>query len=101
MNRKAYLTDLSDEKWTVLAPLIPPAKTGGRPRITDMREVLNAIFTSSAAVEPGGCSLKSFLSGRPSTPTFGTGTTVGVGNRSTRRYTTKSIGPAGSRTQDP
>jgi len=28
----------------VLAPLIPPAKPGGRPRTTDMREVLNAIF---------------------------------------------------------
>lgn len=28
----------------MLAPLIPPAKPGGRPRTTDMREVLNAIF---------------------------------------------------------
>jgi putative transposase len=44
MNRRAYPTDLSDEEWTVLAPLIPPAKPGGRPRTTDMREVLNAIF---------------------------------------------------------
>lgn len=28
----------------MLAPLIPSAKPGGRPRATDMREVLNAIF---------------------------------------------------------
>jgi putative transposase len=27
----------------MLAPLIPPAKPGGRPRTTDLREVLNAI----------------------------------------------------------
>ena len=44
MNRRAYPTDLSDKEWAVLAPLIPPAKPGGRPRTTDMREVLNAIF---------------------------------------------------------
>lgn len=44
MTRRAYATDLRDEEWDVLAPLLPPAKPGGRPRTTDMREVLNAIF---------------------------------------------------------
>ena len=44
MNCREYSTDLSDAEWAVLAPLIPPAKPGGRPRTTDMREVLNAIF---------------------------------------------------------
>ena len=44
MNCRKYPTDLSDEEWAVLAPLIPPARPGGRPRTTDMREVLNAIF---------------------------------------------------------
>jgi putative transposase len=39
-----YPTDLTDTEWTVLAPLIPAAKAGGRPRTTDMREVVNAIF---------------------------------------------------------
>ncbi len=39
-----YPTDLSDEEWAVLEPLIPPPKPGGRPRTTSMREVLNAIF---------------------------------------------------------
>jgi putative transposase len=34
-----------------LAPLIPVAKPGGRPRTTDMREVVNAIFY----VLRGGC----------------------------------------------
>jgi hypothetical protein len=27
----AYETDLTDEQWTFVAPLIPPAKPGGRP----------------------------------------------------------------------
>ena len=39
-----YPTDLTDTEWTVLTPLIPAAKPGGRPRTTDMREVVNAIF---------------------------------------------------------
>jgi len=44
MNRQGYPSDLGDEEWAILEPLIPPAKPGGRPRTTDMREVLNAIF---------------------------------------------------------
>lgn len=44
MTRKAYSTDLSDLEWEILAPLIPPAKPGGHPRTTDMREVCNAIY---------------------------------------------------------
>lgn len=34
-------TDLSDEQWRLIEPLIPPAKPGGRPRKTDMRDVVN------------------------------------------------------------
>ena len=44
MARLSYDTDLTDEQWQILEPLIPTAKPGGRPRILDMREVLNAIF---------------------------------------------------------
>ncbi len=44
MSRKPYVTDLTDEQWALLEPLIPPAKPGGRPRTTDLREVLNALF---------------------------------------------------------
>ena len=42
--RKAYLTDLSDDQWRLLEPLIPAAKSGGRPREVDMREVVNTIL---------------------------------------------------------
>ena len=39
-----YPSDLSDQEWEILAPLIPPAKLGGRPRKWPMRKILNAIF---------------------------------------------------------
>lgn len=42
--RKAYPSDLTDEQWALLQPLIPPAKHGGAPRTVDMREVLNTLF---------------------------------------------------------
>ena len=44
MNSKRYTSDLTDEEWAILEPLIPPAKEGGRPRTINMREVLNGIF---------------------------------------------------------
>jgi putative transposase len=39
-----YPTDLTDRQWAILAPLMPPAKPGGRPRRVDMRQVVNAII---------------------------------------------------------
>ena len=44
MNRKAYPSDLTDDQWNVLAPLLPAAKPGGRPRKVDIREVINGIL---------------------------------------------------------
>jgi transposase len=41
--RLAYPTDLTDEEWQILKPLLPPEKTGGRPRKYPMREVINGI----------------------------------------------------------
>src|SRR3954451_6858584 len=41
--RKPYPSDLSDEQWAILEPLIPVSALG-RPRDVEMREVLNAIF---------------------------------------------------------
>jgi len=42
--RKSYETDLTDEEWRILEPLLPGAKLGGRPRTTNIREALNAIY---------------------------------------------------------
>lgn len=39
-----YPSDLQDAEWGLIAPLFPPARQRGRPRATDVREVLNAIL---------------------------------------------------------
>ncbi len=39
-----YPSDLSDAEWALIAPLIPPAKRGGRRREVDVREVLNGVL---------------------------------------------------------
>lgn len=44
MRREKYDSDLQDVEMQIVEPLIPAAKSGGRPRDSDMREVLNAIF---------------------------------------------------------
>jgi putative transposase len=41
--RLTYTTDLTDEEWQILKPLLPPEKAGGRPRKYPMREVMNGI----------------------------------------------------------
>jgi putative transposase len=42
--RKPYKSDLTDEQWEVIKPLLPGAKPGGRPRTADLREVVNTLF---------------------------------------------------------
>jgi putative transposase len=49
--RRPYSTDLSDQEWQILEPLVPRAKPGGRPRVHRTRELLDAIFY----VVRGGC----------------------------------------------
>src|ERR1700687_5554951 len=41
---RRYPSDMTDGEWVRLEPLIPPAKPGGRPRETNMREAINAIL---------------------------------------------------------
>src|SRR5436309_4457021 len=47
MKRKAYPSDLTDEQWALIEPLLPRAYRRyrrGRPRKTDLREIVNALF---------------------------------------------------------
>lgn len=44
-----YSSNLTDKQWNIIAPLIPESKSkdnkkGGRPRIVNIREIINAIF---------------------------------------------------------
>ena len=41
---RLYDTDLTDAAWELIAPMLPVARPGGRPRTTNIRAVLNAIF---------------------------------------------------------
>lgn len=42
--RQAYPSDLSDEEWQILDPLVPAVKRGGRPANHERREIVNAIL---------------------------------------------------------
>ena len=39
-----YPSDLTDAEWSVIAPLIPPAKRGGNKRTVVVREVVNGVM---------------------------------------------------------
>ena len=39
-----YPSDLMEREWALIAPLLPPARRGGRPRTTDLRSVVDAIL---------------------------------------------------------
>ncbi len=43
MARKPYPSDLGDEEWAILEPLLPPYWTG-HPRDHDLREIVNGIL---------------------------------------------------------
>ena len=39
-----YPSDLTDEEWALIEPMIPPAKSGGGKRTVNMREVVNGVM---------------------------------------------------------
>jgi transposase, IS4 family len=41
--RRCYPSDLTDEEWALLEPLVPAPKPGGRPAKVPRREIMNAI----------------------------------------------------------
>jgi len=43
-SRLRYPSDLSDEEWAFIKPLIPSAKRGGNKRTVDEREVVNGLM---------------------------------------------------------
>jgi putative transposase len=44
MDTHDYPSDVTDAQWALIEPHIPPVRPGGRPRKTDMRDVVDAIF---------------------------------------------------------
>ena len=43
-SRLRYPSDLTDEEWALVAPLIPPAKRAGNRRHVNVRDVMNGIM---------------------------------------------------------
>ncbi len=43
-SRLRYPSDLTDEEWALIGPLIPPAKRGGNKRTVEVREVVNGVM---------------------------------------------------------
>src|SRR6266700_1337711 len=85
--RKHYPSDLTDEQWAIVEPMIPPAKQnaqGGRPRKVDLREVLNTLFY----LKRSGCQWDmlphDLLPKVPSMTTLPSGATTGHGPRWSR-----------------
>ena len=39
-----YPSDLTEQEWLLIAPLIPPAKRGGRKREVAVREIVNGLM---------------------------------------------------------
>jgi putative transposase len=68
MPTTSYPSDLTDQQWAILAPFIPPAKPGGRPRTVDMRQVINAILY----LLRGGCQWRMLPREYPPWPTVWT-----------------------------
>lgn len=44
MSQPFYDSDMTDEEWQRIEPLLPPEKPVGKDREVDLRDVLNAIF---------------------------------------------------------
>jgi putative transposase len=44
MSAAFYPSELNDQEWACLSPLLPPAKPGGRPRTVSLWMILNGIF---------------------------------------------------------
>ena len=42
--RQTYPSDLTDDRWEVIAPLVPAPKPGGRPAKYEHREIVNALL---------------------------------------------------------
>ena len=43
-DKLCYPSDLTDDEWALVGPLIPPGKRGGGKRTVDLREVVNGLM---------------------------------------------------------
>src|SRR5260221_8318801 len=89
---KLYDTDLTDAAWALIGPMLPAARRGGRPRTTNIRAVLNAIFYLLRTGCQWRCFPESFQCGALSITTSEPGRTVVSGLASSAQCTSKLDG---------
>ena len=65
-SRLRYPSDLTDEEWTHVAPLIPAAKRGGNRRHVDEREIVNGLMYILSA----GCQWRAIPKDMPARSTL-------------------------------
>ena len=58
---RCYPSDLTDNQWVLVEPLLPPLVPAGAPRTTDLRAVLDAVFYLTA----NGCTWEALPSDFP------------------------------------
>ena len=73
MSPPRYPSDLSDEEWTILEPLLSSTEKRGRPPKWPLRHVANAVFYLLRRDVRGGCYPASTRRGRRSTTTSASG----------------------------
>ena len=67
LDAQIYPSDMTDEEWALVEPLLPRRPMRGNYPWTPKRDVINAIFMSIVADVLGECSRKSIRLGKPST----------------------------------
>ena len=61
MNNQTYRTDLTDRQWQIIKDLLPPPKSGGRPRTICLRQAFNGMLYLLTT----GCQWKMLPQGYP------------------------------------
>src|SRR5438067_12262892 len=69
-----YPSDLTDDEWAHVEPLIPPAKRSGNKRHIEVREVMNGIMYMLST----GCQWRAIPKGLPPAAHFSTISTCGA-----------------------
>ena len=82
-----YASDVNAAEFALLEPHLPPAKRLGRPRTTDLREVINAFFTCSRRAASGACCPKIFRPGAQCTAISRPGAKTALGAASITPFT--------------
>ena len=74
--KRRYATDLTDEQWELIRPLVERERQVGRPTVINLREVVSALLYLTAPSVGGGCSPRTSRTGIPCATTSITGASM-------------------------